>query len=626
MVPGTTNGLVACVRSFLVSHGLALAIVGLLCASVVVQTGWFRGTTSVTVDETFYLSVSIRSLRQGFLDSSFMRAGVAPLPMILNCFPALGWDDLRDQDRSRPWRGMPGDDRLIALPRLFTTLTSLVPLVILAFFWLKARRGIFAATFGAGLLAFSPTLLAHASLATHDATFALHATLAAIIMGWYFRAPGRWRLVAAALTTSLAISSKYTGFLLIPCFVLALTVRNVADLLRSRQEALRFPWLAWRKHVRPGVLFVVLTLAFTWALHGFQVTGNGRLLTFRKPTPDNLWIRTLGPGFPGRELALLIPVKVEEPGFVRALRTQIQHTRRGHPAFLMGMRSIDGWWFYFPVAVLLKSTFAELLLVLVGTALLTISTVRGYKMETLWRDPERALLLLFAGTLTVVLLKSHINIGHRYTIALYPVAVLAFTDLMAERLWERRVMLRTAGAALLGVQIVTSLAAAPHYLSYFNRLAGGPEQGWRYLADSNIDWGQDLPALKRLIEREGYRQVACDYFGTAFIEGYGIRADPIGSLSRLPTEYDAFVVSVTQLQSVYPLGAEPPRQIVDSYRMLRGLPPTFRAGHSLFVYDLRSPDVREAFTASATTIAMRLKPPESSVQTATRNPDKAVRR
>ncbi|HEV3122561.1 MAG TPA: hypothetical protein VGY53_11690, partial [Isosphaeraceae bacterium] len=501
MLPRPPERLGLRVKSFLAAEWRALAIVGLLCASVIVQTHWFRNSTSVTVDETFYLSLSIRSVGHRALAGGFMRAGVAPLPMILNYFPTLRRDAIQDDDRSHPWIGRPGDGQLIALPRLLTTLTSLVPLVALAFFWLKARRGLFAATFGAGLLAFSPTLLAHASLATLDSTFAFHATLATIAIGAYFRRPSRLRLVAAAFATSLAASAKYTGILLVPCFLLSLSVRNIADLLRSRKAGAISAGLTWSKHVRPGVVYFALTFVFTWMLHGFQLGGSGRLVTFREPSQNNISMRSLGPGFPGRQLAQIAEAKVEVPGFIRAMRFQLLHNRRGHPAFLMGMRSTQGWWYYFPVALLLKSTFAELFLVLSCSALLVFSLAR-FTLRFPSRDPQRAMLFLFGLALSVLLVRSHINIGHRYAIALYPVAVLGCTDLLAEVLAGRKRLLRTAGAALLATQVATSLATAPHYLSYFNRLAGGSDQGWKYLADSNIDWGQDLPALRRLIERE----------------------------------------------------------------------------------------------------------------------------
>src|SRR5262249_33677940 len=157
-----------------------------------------------------------------------------------------------------------------------------------------------------------------------------------------------------------------------------------------------------------------------------------------EPSPKNIWMRTFGPGFFGRKLARIIPTNVERPGFVRAIQVQMLHDREGHPAFLMGMRSPDGWWSYFPVAVLLKSTFPELLLVPSAAACLPISTAGRLRFDVRSIAPHRAMLLLFAGTLTLVLLRSHINIGHRYTIALYPVAVLWSTDLLAERLADRR--------------------------------------------------------------------------------------------------------------------------------------------------------------------------------------------
>src|SRR5207253_4281665 len=119
------------------------------------------------------------------------------------------------------------------------------------------------------------------------------------------------------------------------------------------------------------------------------------------------------------------------------------------------------------------------------------------------RDPCRAVMLVFVALLAMSLIGSRINIGHRYAIALYPIAVLGATDLLAEWGSARGRWLRSAGVVLLGMQALTSLGSAPGYLSYFNGLAGGPEQGWKYLADSNIDWGQDLRALHRILTREG---------------------------------------------------------------------------------------------------------------------------
>ncbi|HZE90054.1 MAG TPA: hypothetical protein VE404_10915, partial [Verrucomicrobiae bacterium] len=74
-----------------------------------------------------------------------------------------------------------------------------------------------------------------------------------------------------------------------------------------------------------------------------------------------------------------------------------------------------------------------------------------------------------------------------------------------------------------GATILSFVAATPGYLSYFNFLAGGPGGGWRYLLDSNIDWGQDLARLKRTMDAHGIDEVYLAYFGTADPASYGIR-------------------------------------------------------------------------------------------------------
>jgi hypothetical protein len=51
-------------------------------------------------------------------------------------------------------------------------------------------------------------------------------------------------------------------------------------------------------------------------------------------------------------------------------------------------------------------------------------------------------------------------------------------------------------------------------MSYFNELAGGPENGHAHLVDSNIDWGQDLLQLKRWLEEHPEAQpLHLAYFG-----------------------------------------------------------------------------------------------------------------
>jgi hypothetical protein len=159
--------------------------------------------------------------------------------------------------------------------------------------------------------------------------------------------------------------------------------------------------------------------------------------------------------------------------------------------------------------------------------------------------------------------------------------ILFAVDGLCRELGNRSWRVVYAGGLLLGLQLGSALWIAPHYLSYFNPLLCRPEQGYRYLVDSNLDWGQDLPELARTFARLHAARPRLAYFGTAAPKAYGVDAKPWDEPGG-----DYLAVSATYLQGVGLAG--------DPFAELRGLPPDARAGHSLFVYDLRRDDVRAA--------------------------------
>ena len=89
-------------------------------------------------------------------------------------------------------------------------------------------------------------------------------------------------------------------------------------------------------------------------------------------------------------------------------------------------------------------------------------------------------------------------------------------------------MSRIIGAAVV-LLIVDSLLIFPHYLSYFNQTIGGPKNGYKHLVDSSLDWGQDLPALKKWLHKNhtGDVPVYLSYFGSAEPEYYGLDVIPL---------------------------------------------------------------------------------------------------
>jgi hypothetical protein len=258
---------------------------------------------------------------------------------------------------------------------------------------------------------------------------------------------------------------------------------------------------------------------------------------------------------------------------------QMDHASSGHQAFLMGQHSFTGWWYFFPVALAIKSTPAELLLFALTWFLALIPSS--------WRNPARRLWL---GSLIFLMgagMASSINIGHRYMLLCYPLVVLIAVDWLGELAVRRRIVGVVLGMVLLVWQVVSLWGIAPYYLAYFNGLCGGPSQGYRYLVDSSLDWGQDLPSLKAELESRGYRKVALSYFGLAKPSIYGLRwVDWMADESAV-APCDWLAISATSYQGVYGKSISRSKQF-DSL-------PSIRVGYSIFLYDLSDPKVRAAW-------------------------------
>ena len=251
-------------------------------------------------------------------------------------------------------------------------------------------------------------------------------------------------------------------------------------------------------------------------------------------------------------------------------------------AFLNGQFSTTGWWWYFPYAFAVKATIPAMIVGLLALAALVRRWRRPDAGET-WR--QRARTSLYAGAPLLALiavygmfaLTTNLNIGHRHLLPVYPALCIlaggaafwlqplfgrtrtAEPQNPANRRQQRsaraglngRAGLKTrphhvfvgiATVAMLAWHVAESVTIRPDYLAYFNQLAGGPSEGYKHLADSSLDWGQDLPALKQWLDREGLQRpgagnVYLSYFGTARPDYYGIKAIPLaGFLDRRPPQ------------------------------------------------------------------------------------------
>jgi hypothetical protein len=363
------------------------------------------------------------------------------------------------------------------------------------FAWSRRRFGTGAGLFSLALYAFSPTVLAHSRLVTFDAPLAALG-VAALYVVWRARprtaedpagepsAPrgGRWlaRELGVGALLGLVTATKFSGLVLV-----ALAV--ACDLVV--EAASRGGGAGWRR------------LAAGWAVRLAAVAVVLQAV-YLSPLGPLRWLEGAG-----RIYADIDP---------------------GHPFYLAGRFSRDGFAHYFLVAMAVKSTLVELGAGLFGlgrAAIACLGPRRGPGCGSGWRD-DLYLWLPAAGWVAATSALA-LDLGVRYVLPAYPLLfVLAGALVPAAGRWSPR--LGPALVVVLGLgQAATALGAHPDYIPYFNRLAGGTAAGPRWLDDSNLDWGQDLGRLPGWLAERGISRVALFYFGTGDPGYYGVPAAPM---------------------------------------------------------------------------------------------------
>ena len=471
------------VRRWLVTTALTTLVVLFAARGIRIAA-----TDSITSDESTHLVHSLHWWMTGD-DLGMWELGAPRLPHLLNALPS--YLTLRHSGR------LPeaGSGRVEALCRLVLSGSArvLVParlvaiawgvVLLLAVFWVVARaRGGVAGLVAAGLVALVPEVVAHASIAGSDLPFTAAAFVALGLIVRYAERPsaGRWAAVAAAV--GLAWAMRHTALLLIP---LAAGVHLGCGLRRPRPDGL-MPVLERLLGSALACLgLVAIAFGMLWAADGFEtisVAGVSEKATSLKVP------RRLGP----IDLSAM-PVPTSALSVIK----QIRHQNQGHEAYFLGEFGTQGWPTYFPVAFGLKTPVGLLVL-------LALAAARFRP-----RDALEWITLACLALLWIMLVRNKVNIGVRYALLTYPLVAPWLARLfepaaLRDRVWGPLTIAATlwfAGASWVG---------GTRCLSYFNEIGGGPSRGWLYLADSNVDWGQDFDALAGALKRLGIAEVTTD--------------------------------------------------------------------------------------------------------------------
>jgi hypothetical protein len=259
----------------------------------------------------------------------------------------------------------------------------------------------------------------------------------------------------------------------------------------------------------------------------------------------------------------------------------LTHAQGGHPAFLLGEYSYQGWWNYFLVTFLIKTP--------IGSLTLIAASLVFYRAGSPLRSREMLFLLLPPALIFVATTQANVNIGLRHILAVYPFLFL-FASRLATIQFRRRWLTRFLVGAPLFLTAVSSLRIAPHQLAYFNEIVGGPDEGYRYLSDSNLDWGQDLRGVKTYMDKEKLPIIYLSYFGTAPPSYYGIRYQYVPGTWPLEWPPPGDKVLNTAPRKILAISVYNLQDVSNAYnplfRWLWVRRPIAKIGYSIFVYDL----------------------------------------
>jgi 4-amino-4-deoxy-L-arabinose transferase-like glycosyltransferase len=444
------------------------------------------------------------------------------------------------------WQAGNDPERAAWLGRIPAVIMAL-GLVLVTFAFTFRHFGPRAALLAAALVAFLPDVLAHGGVAYSD----LPVTLALFSAAWAIdeavRRPIVVRGILAGVLTGLALAVKISAAALLPLAGALIAAEFLARRRRPGSSHVEPAAVPWERSVASAAGVAVLG---AYAVLMLVYRGDFLLEQFRY-----------------------------------GLSYRYQHMTSGHSAaaFLLGDRSTTGWWYFFPVAFLFKTSAGLHLLLTIS--LITLAVRLRTRPSAILTSGLRVVafgIFIFGA----ILLTSSLNIGFRYALPMLPwVCVLAAAG--TARAWETaRPLIRAVIVAAVVWTVAFPLSYFPHFLSFISEYGPARATNHTVLADSSLDWGQGLLALRDFMREHDIPVIYLSYFGSALPAGYGIEHVPLASFFPLPRQPAPVqtpqwaAISATNLNGLYLRG--------DPFARFRDAPPHAVVANTILLYHLPS--------------------------------------
>ncbi len=447
-------------------------------------------------------------------------------------------------------------------------------LILLGFYVFKWARELFgnrASLLALFFFSFSPTLIAHGRLVTTDVGAAAGIFIATYYFIKVLKSPTRKNIILAGVFFGLAELLKFSAILLLPFYIFLGLVWWLAKLGKFKQTL--------------KILVLVFAIGFLliWPIYQYHTWNYP---SEKQVTDTQVYLRDT-PEFIKKAILFAAdkPILRAYAHYFTGLSMVFHRVAGGNTTYFLGEVSNLGWRSYFPIVYFIKIPLAFHILTLIAllSALWFIRKPSWIKSHF----PVFAI-LTFIGIYWIVSIQGNLNIGVRHLLPVFPLTILLVAAAITNLLKEPYLKLKYLVLMLLIFwQAFSVISVYPHFLAYFNESISGPSNGYKYVVDSNLDWGQDLKRLKNWVEENSIEIIYVDYFGgsspkyilgTKFAPWWGDR-----NAEEFP-KGNYLAVSASFLQGGRGKAILTLPQSSGYYRWLDNYTPVTTIGHSIFIY------------------------------------------
>jgi len=468
------------------------------------------------------------------------------------------------------------------------------------FKWTKELFGAKAGLLALALYAFDPNILGHNHYVTTDLGIAAFVVFAFYFFVKYLKNPNWKTIFLAGIFFGLAQLAKFSAVLIVPVFGLTLIAYAFA-----RKEKNKFSFLGSEKIKKfwlQKLYLYTITFIIVLIIGGVLVGLVYELNIFKMP-PEKVH-QLIDTQLYGGTQKLASPYlhKMADNSVLRPYAQYLTgffmvfgRVAGGNTTFFFGQVTNQSFRSYFPMVFLIKEPLPTLILLLLSIAIGLVMFLKSNLPDfpkRIWQNIKNYLdchiaefsMLSFITLYAYVSITGNLNIGFRHLFPILPFMFILISKeaaALGKRISKEYMNFFWGIVLFLVAWIIAETATAwPNYLAYFNETVGGPKNGYKYVTDSNVDWGQDLKRLQKFVEENNIQKIRVDYFGGGDVVHYlGNKAVIWHSDSGQEPGWYAISATFLQNSLYYKITEGKP-----DYEWLRKQKPTAQIGGSILIY------------------------------------------